>query len=799
MQAPSAARLIRFTLLAGAAGSLTACVSVPHLGPAPQPKPAAAYAASQTFGAPAAEWPSDQWWAAYGDPQLDELIGEALAGAPDLAKARARVRQAEAFRETAASTLGPHLTAVASVAEVKQSYNNGIPSAIVPHGWNDAGLAGLSSRLGARSLRQEPRVARRGDLRGRRGAGRRSRGAADALHRRGLRLRRPRAALCRPRRGPGSLRVRTDSEKLISARCAQGLETQAALERAHAGRATAEAHLAAVDEQIGLDPQPASRRCLGQGPDRGLAIARPAPGAIRAFGLPANLQADLIGRRPDVVAARLARRGRGQADQGRQGGLLSEHQPVRLHRRPVAGLGHADQVGLGHRQASARRSACRSSNAGGCRRNYRGARGDYDDAVANYDQTLTQALQEVADSAVSARALDARLGQEPARPWPPRRRLDLHAAALRPRPRHLPRRAYRRGRPDRQPPRGGRPRDPRLHPRRRPRPRAGRRLPRLIPDFTSSRSYPCEQAPRHPSNCKPQPRDAGHPARASARPCSSRSVGGVAVAGARLLDLPDCRRAKHVSTDNAYVDAESAQVTALTGGPVADVRVGRHPARQEGRRAGGDRRHRSRLALAQAEPGAWPGRAHACAATTPTTGRARRPGRRARQADLARAQAELGQRAQVEYDRRQALAGTGAVSGEELTSVQDRRLAAGPGGLRPGPGERHARPQARARQANEVLIAGDARAQSRGRRRARQRLEQAQLDLERTVVRAPGRRRRHQARTSRSASGPARRAADDRGADPGGLRRRQLQGGPAAQGADRPAGRRSPATSTAAA
>jgi len=30
---------------------------------------------------------------------------------------------------------------------------------------------------------------------------------------------------------------------------------------------------------------------------------------------------------------------------------------------------------------------------------------------------------------------------------------------------------------------------------------------------------------------------------------------------------------KHVSTDNAYVDAETAQVTALTSGPVAEVKV----------------------------------------------------------------------------------------------------------------------------------------------------------------------------------------------------------------------------------
>ena len=42
---------------------------------------------------------------------------------------------------------------------------------------------------------------------------------------------------------------------------------------------------------------------------------------------------------------------------------------------------------------------------------YRGARAEYDEAVATYDQTLMHALKEVADSAVSARALDARLAK----------------------------------------------------------------------------------------------------------------------------------------------------------------------------------------------------------------------------------------------------------------------------------------------------------------------------------------------------------------------------------------------------
>jgi outer membrane protein TolC len=41
---------------------------------------------------------------------------------------------------------------------------------------------------------------------------------------------------------------------------------------------------------------------------------------------------------------------------------------------------------------------------------YRGARADYDAAVAAYDRTLVTALQEVADAAAGQRALVARLG-----------------------------------------------------------------------------------------------------------------------------------------------------------------------------------------------------------------------------------------------------------------------------------------------------------------------------------------------------------------------------------------------------
>jgi membrane fusion protein (multidrug efflux system) len=48
---------------------------------------------------------------------------------------------------------------------------------------------------------------------------------------------------------------------------------------------------------------------------------------------------------------------------------------------------------------------------------------------------------------------------------------------------------------------------------------------------------------------------------------------GIALAGGGFGIYETTVAARHVSTDNAYVDAESAQVTALTSGPVAEIRV----------------------------------------------------------------------------------------------------------------------------------------------------------------------------------------------------------------------------------
>src|ERR1700744_5578007 len=79
--------------------ALAGCANLPGDQPQTKAKPVAAYAAAQTFDSradpnPAAGWPEDGWWRAYGDAQLDTLVDEALRGSPTLAQARARIEKA---------------------------------------------------------------------------------------------------------------------------------------------------------------------------------------------------------------------------------------------------------------------------------------------------------------------------------------------------------------------------------------------------------------------------------------------------------------------------------------------------------------------------------------------------------------------------------------------------------------------------------------------------------------------------------------------------------------------------------
>jgi membrane fusion protein (multidrug efflux system) len=188
---------------------------------------------------------------------------------------------------------------------------------------------------------------------------------------------------------------------------------------------------------------------------------------------------------------------------------------------------------------------------------------------------------------------------------------------------------------------------------------------------------------------------------------------------------------KTVSTDNAYVGADIAQVTPLIAGPVAQVLV----RETEQVKAGAplvilddaDARiavEQARAALGQAERKVQ----GYGASDTALAGQVA-----ARDADIARARSDL-ERAKTDLDRRQALSASGAVSGDELTNAKNKYTEA-QAALAQAQASRAA--AAGNREANRVLIAGVSLEQNPEVAAARARLDAAQLMLSRTVLKAP--------------------------------------------------------------
>src|SRR5450755_1781842 len=141
LRRPPGRTLIVKVLLSASLLASSGCAQFPHMDSPPAVKKVEQLGSSNSFSAPQMTWPGDGWWRAYGDVQLDALIEEALRGAPDLDLAQARLHAAMAQVQGAHATRIPEVTGTASFAEEKQSYNNLIPKAALPQGWNDYGIA----------------------------------------------------------------------------------------------------------------------------------------------------------------------------------------------------------------------------------------------------------------------------------------------------------------------------------------------------------------------------------------------------------------------------------------------------------------------------------------------------------------------------------------------------------------------------------------------------------------------------------------------------------------------------------
>jgi outer membrane protein TolC len=101
-----------------------------------------------------------------------------------------------------------------------------------------------------------------------------------------------------------TLTIRTSTLALFQQRHDAGLEDLSSLQQVETRQLNAKANLVAIDEAIAIKKH-ALAALIGDGPDRALAITAPKATLLAHEDLPPNIALDLIGRRPDIVAARL--------------------------------------------------------------------------------------------------------------------------------------------------------------------------------------------------------------------------------------------------------------------------------------------------------------------------------------------------------------------------------------------------------------------------------------------------------------------------------------------------------------
>ena len=380
----------------------------PDLGALPKPQEPADFQAAQS--APTADWPQSDWWKAYRDEQLDALVAEALKDSPDLEIAAARVRAAEAFGSITGADLWPTVVADGYVRETEPTQNQGFPQAfksMMPRGWHHAASISASVQyeidfFGKNRASFKAAMSDVSAAKAEQAAARLEISAAVVT---------TYAVLMQQfadrNTAADAVRIRSESATLVEQRWRSGLENEAAQSQAQAQLKAAMGGLKDADRQIALTRNQIAA-LLGKGPDRGLGVADAPTHTVKSAGLPANLTLDLIGRRPDVVATR----------------HNVEAAASRIDVAEANFYPNVDLTGMFGLQGLDLKYLAQASSEVGAfgpaihlpifdyGRNtgiYRGARAEYDGAVALYNKTLTNALHEIADAYANRRALEGEL------------------------------------------------------------------------------------------------------------------------------------------------------------------------------------------------------------------------------------------------------------------------------------------------------------------------------------------------------------------------------------------------------
>ena len=363
-------------------------------------------ATTQSLPAEQGRWPAAGWDDQFGDAQLKTLIDEALQGSPSLEMARARVAAAAAASEGANANTLPQVSASYSINRQRFSETALVPPPYAG-AWQTENKAAVSASYDL-DLWGKNREALKSSVSALRASEAETEQIKLTLSTAIARAYNDLARLYALRDiAADQLTQRQQVLRLTQGRVTMGLDTDVEKKGAEADVASAEATIASLDGSVQRVRYQLGA-LLGKGPDRGLAITRPTLGVGGTVALPDNLPADLVSRRPDLVAARW----RVDASTHDIAVAKADFYPD-INLAAAIGL---DAFGFGRFLTAASRTANVGPaihlpifDGGALRAQLKGRYADFDYAVAHYNDTLVNALSDVATQLSEIRSVDNEL------------------------------------------------------------------------------------------------------------------------------------------------------------------------------------------------------------------------------------------------------------------------------------------------------------------------------------------------------------------------------------------------------
>lgn len=377
---------------------MAGCVSMSGISPKSKSTQAVTLKAGLTIeSAPHIEWPTVDWWKAYHDKQLNTIIDQAISDSPTLRMAQGRVSLAQAYADSAHAETLPNISGDASATRQRFTELQFIPPPQAGNwDWDNKMTATIAYDLDLWGRQESIWHASVDETN------------AIKLEAQQVKLELVNAVTKSYIQLAMEYQLRdlaeeyfTELEQRVAIKQRSrkaGLGTQMEVIEAETPLPLARAKIEAVDARIKLLRNQLAA-LSGQGPGAGDIITRPSMTLEARAGLPDRLQANLVGRRPDVLAHRLHVEAEQQNIEGAKKAFYPNINLLGFIGFQALGFGQLISSAAGI--AGAGPAISLPIFDGGRRRSNLSAKtASYDIAIENYNSVLVKALQDVSDQLV---------------------------------------------------------------------------------------------------------------------------------------------------------------------------------------------------------------------------------------------------------------------------------------------------------------------------------------------------------------------------------------------------------------